>query len=153
MNIASNIQDIRNSSGLTQEEFAGKLFVTRQAVSRWETGETTPTIDTLKKIFDLFKVDANAFFDDKPLCQSCSMWFITLDDFGVNADETINADYCHYCFEKGKFAGDYTLEEFVEMNLKYLPEWNKENGTNFTVDEARDILKNQVFPSLKRWKK
>jgi len=153
MNIANKVLDIRNNSGLTQEEFAGKLFVTRQAVSRWENGETTPTIPTLKTIFELFNIDANSFFDSKPFCQSCAMWLTTPDDFGVNADETINTEYCHYCFEKGEFAGDFTMDEMVEINLKYLPEFNAENGTNFSVDEAREILKNQILPSLKRWNK
>ena len=33
---------LRTEKGLSQEELAGRVFVTRQAVSRWETGETTP---------------------------------------------------------------------------------------------------------------
>lgn len=62
MYLATKIIDIRKTCNLTQEEFAAKLFVTRQAVSRWENGETTPTIDTLKTISELFKIDANFFF-------------------------------------------------------------------------------------------
>ena len=39
---------LRTEKGLSQEELAEKLFVTRQAVSRWETGETQPNTETLK---------------------------------------------------------------------------------------------------------
>ena len=42
------IYELRTKKELSQEELAEKVFVTRQAVSRWETGETTPNIDTLK---------------------------------------------------------------------------------------------------------
>ena len=39
------IVKLRNQSNMTQEELAEKVYVTRQAVSRWETGETTPNIE------------------------------------------------------------------------------------------------------------
>ena len=42
------ILELRTKKGLSQEELAQNVFVTRQAVSRWETGETIPNIDTLK---------------------------------------------------------------------------------------------------------
>ena len=42
------IYDLRTKNGLSQDELAEKVFVTRQAVSRWETGETTPNVETLK---------------------------------------------------------------------------------------------------------
>lgn len=48
--------ELRKTHGLTQEEMAGKLLVTRQAVSRWENGETLPSIDTLKIISDTFNM-------------------------------------------------------------------------------------------------
>ena len=42
------IRAFRTKKGLSQDELAEKVFVTRQAVSRWETGETVPSTDTLK---------------------------------------------------------------------------------------------------------
>ena len=44
---------LRIKKGLSQEELAEKVFVSRQAVSRWETGETIPNIDTLKLLSKL----------------------------------------------------------------------------------------------------
>ena len=48
MEIREILRDLREKKGLTQEELAGRVLVTRQAVSRWETGETQPNIEKLK---------------------------------------------------------------------------------------------------------
>lgn len=48
MPLPETLTRIRKRRGLTQAELAQKLYVTRQAVSRWETGETTPGIDMVK---------------------------------------------------------------------------------------------------------
>ena len=53
------IYELRTKKGLSQEELAEKVFVTRQAVSRWENGETIPNIDTLKRLSQLFDVSIN----------------------------------------------------------------------------------------------
>ena len=45
------ILELRTKLDLSQEELAEKVFVTRQAVSRWENGETTPNTETLKIFF------------------------------------------------------------------------------------------------------
>jgi transcriptional regulator with XRE-family HTH domain len=47
---------LRSRNNMTQAAFAEKLFVTRQAVSRWENGESIPNIDTLKLISEKFGV-------------------------------------------------------------------------------------------------
>lgn len=154
MSLQNTILDIRKNNGLTQEEFAEKLFVTRQAVSRWENGETTPALDTLKTISDLFKVGANALLglDETLVCQSCSMPLKSLDDFGTNADKTANVEYCGHCYKGGSFTHNRTIDEMVEFNLKFLQDFNAENGTAFSPDEARNILKLHLT-ALKRWKK
>ena len=50
MTIKDVLPKLRQDKGMTQQELASKLYVTRQAVSRWETGETTPSIDMAKLI-------------------------------------------------------------------------------------------------------
>ena len=50
---------LRTEKGFSQEELAEKVMVTRQAVSRWETGETTPNTETLKLLSKLYGVSIN----------------------------------------------------------------------------------------------
>ena len=50
------LKAIRTKHHLTQDDMADKLFVTRQAVSRWENGDSTPNIETLKQISITFDV-------------------------------------------------------------------------------------------------
>lgn len=55
--IAKNIKKLREEKQLTQEKLAEKLFVTRQAVSNWETGKNQPDIDTLTNLAAVLEVD------------------------------------------------------------------------------------------------
>lgn len=56
MELSSKIQKLRKERGLTQEQFAQQLFVSRTAVSKWETGRGTPNIESLKMIAGLCEV-------------------------------------------------------------------------------------------------
>lgn len=49
--------------GLSQDALAERVFVTRQAVSRWENGDTVPNTETLKLLSDLFDVSINTFLE------------------------------------------------------------------------------------------
>ena len=53
------ILELRNKAGLSQDALAEKVFVTRQAVSRWENGETVPNTEALKLLSKLFDVSIN----------------------------------------------------------------------------------------------
>ena len=53
------IFELRTKKGLSQEELAQKVMVTRQAVSRWENGETVPNTETLKLLSKEFDVSIN----------------------------------------------------------------------------------------------
>ncbi|MBR0374986.1 MAG: helix-turn-helix transcriptional regulator, partial [Firmicutes bacterium] len=59
MEIQDVIKDLREKKGLTQEQLAERVLVTRQAVSRWETGETQPNTDTLQILSKEFHVSIN----------------------------------------------------------------------------------------------
>lgn len=73
------ILQLRTAKGLSQEELAAKVYVTRQAVSRWETGETVPNTETLKLLSQLFDVSINTLLGSPRtlVCQCCGM---PLDD-------------------------------------------------------------------------
>ena len=73
------ILELRTKKGMSQEELAEKVFVTRQAVSRWENGETTPNTETLKLLSKLFDVSINTLLGAprKMICHCCGM---ELDD-------------------------------------------------------------------------
>ena len=58
------ILELRTKNGLSQDELAEKVYVTRQAVSRWETGETTPSTEALKLLSKLFDVSINTIQRD-----------------------------------------------------------------------------------------
>ena len=67
------ILELLTKKGLSQDELAEKIMVTRQAVSRWENGETVPNTDTLKLLSREFDVSINMLLGEprKLICQCC----------------------------------------------------------------------------------
>lgn len=61
---AKTLSDLRKSKGLSQEELAEALYVTRQAISKWENGSGIPDIVNIKAIADYFKVSVDVLLDD-----------------------------------------------------------------------------------------
>ena len=56
MNMANRIQYLRKTKGLSQEELADKVGVSRQAVSKWESEQSTPDIEKIISMSELFEV-------------------------------------------------------------------------------------------------
>ncbi len=104
------LHELRTKKGLSQDELAEKLFVTRQAVSRWENGDTTPNVETLKLLSGLFDVSINTLLGSprQLICQCCGM---PLDDTTTSRepDGSFNEDYCKWCYTGGTFT--YTSKE------------------------------------------
>lgn len=69
------ILKLRMQKGLSQDELAEKIMVTRQAVSRWENSETVPNTETLKLLSKEFDVSINTLLGEprKLICQCCGM--------------------------------------------------------------------------------
>ncbi|HBN13248.1 MAG TPA: hypothetical protein DD415_06505 [Clostridiales bacterium] len=63
MTIREKLIKIRNDSGLSQQEFADKLNVARQTVTRWEAGRSTPSSAQILNICNVFGLDANEFLE------------------------------------------------------------------------------------------
>ena len=107
--------ELRTRRGFSQEQLAEKIHVTRQAVSRWETGETVPNTETLKLLSKLFDVSINTLLGSprQLVCQCCGM---PLEDANISRepDGTFNEAYCKWCYTDGKFV--YTsLEELLDF--------------------------------------
>ena len=50
MELHEKLQELRKSRGLTQEQLAQRIYVSRTAISKWESGRGTPSIDSLKAL-------------------------------------------------------------------------------------------------------
>lgn len=140
------IYELRTGKGLSQEELAEKVFVTRQAVSRWETGETVPNTETLKLLSALFDVSINTLLGTprQLICQCCGM---PLED-GITSrepDGSYNEDYCKWCYAEGAFAYQ-SKDELLDFLLAHMP--NSEN-----IGEAeRRAQYDAHLSQLKHWK-
>lgn len=64
---SDKLKELRTSNNMTQEELASKLYVTRNAVSKWETGKGYPSIDSLKDISKLFNISIDELINDKDI--------------------------------------------------------------------------------------
>lgn len=65
MEIGEKIRKLRTDAGMTQDELAARLLVTRTAVSKWETGKGWPGIDSLKLIADVFGVTVDSLVSEE----------------------------------------------------------------------------------------
>ncbi len=138
---------LREQRSLSQQELADRLSVTRQAVSRWERGETTPNVDTLKQISRLLDVSLNTLLGcpRELYCQSCGMPLS--DEFlGRDADGALNEKYCKWCYGGGKFLTDCTMEEMADQCVSIMV------GQGMEEHAARQHME-AILPHLERWQK
>lgn len=136
---------LRTKHGLSQDELAGQIYVTRQAVSRWETGETIPNTETLKLLSKFFDVSINTLLGSpRPwICQCCGM---PLDDSSVSRepDGSFNEEYCKWCYADGKYA--YTsLDELIDFLTEHM------SSENWPPEQAQAFFQEQL-PKLNHWK-
>ena len=145
MNTKDVILELRTKSGLSQEELAEKVYVTRQAVSRWENGETVPNTETLKLLSRLFDVSINTLLGSprKLICQCCGM---PLEDSVISkeTDGAFNEEYCKWCYSEGKFVYA-SLEELTDFLVEHM------SNEQFTPEQTRNYL-NELLPTLNHWK-
>lgn len=139
------ILQLRTKNGLSQEQLAEKLFVTRQAVSRWETGETVPNTETLKLISSLFDVSVNTLLGSprQLVCQCCGM---PLDDslLSREVDGAFNEEFCKWCYADGQYA--YTsMEALIDYCAEHM------SNETFPPEQVRAYM-TEMLPKLNYWK-
>ena len=146
MNTKDVIYELRTKNGLSQDELAEKVFVTRQAVSRWETGETVPNTETLKRLSELFNVSINTLLGAprQLICQCCGM---PLDDAIIsrNQDGTRNEDYCKWCYADGTYTYS-DMDDLINVCVRHMV------NDDFSEEQARAYME-QLLPTLDYWKR
>ena len=145
MNTKDILLELRTKNGLSQDVLAEKIHVTRQAVSRWETGETVPNTETLKLLSKLFDVSINTLLGSprKLICQCCGM---PLEDSTTSKepDGTFNEAYCKCCYADGKFV--YTnLAQLTDFLVAHM------SNENWPPEQVRAYLEAQL-PTLDHWR-
>lgn len=141
------ILKLRTERGMSQDELAGKVMVTRQAVSRWENGETIPNTETLKLLSKEFDVSINTLLGAPRhlVCQCCGM---PLDDDQIishNGDGTLNEEYCKWCYADGTYTYS-DMDDLIDVCVKNMA------SDGFTEEQARAYMK-ELLPKLDYWKR
>ena len=141
------MRTLREKRELTQDELAERVFVSRQAVSRWENGETLPNTEVLKLLSKFFQVSINTLLGcpRKLVCQCCGMPLE--DDASVSRepDGTLNEEYCKWCYNQGQFAYS-SMEELTNFLVEHM------SNENWPKEQARAYFEAQL-PQLGHWRK
>lgn len=139
------ILELRNKAGLSQDELAEKVYVTRQAVSRWENGETTPNTETLKLLSKLFDVSINTLLGSprQLICQCCGM---PLEDSNISkeTDGFFNEEYCKWCYADGEYMY-HNMDDLIDVCVNHMA------NDQFTPEQVRVYMK-EMLPKLNYWK-
>lgn len=137
--------ELRTQKGLTQEELAEKVYVTRQAVSRWENGDTVLNTETLKVLSKFYGVSINTLLGSprQLICQCCGM---PLDDSTISkeTDGEFNEDYCKWCYTDGEFKYK-SMEQLIDFCTEHMA------SDSWPAEQVRAHME-AVVPNLKHWK-
>ncbi|WP_405727822.1 zinc ribbon domain-containing protein [Anaerotignum sp.] len=140
------ILELRTKKGLSQDALAEKVHVTRQAVSRWENGDTIPNTETLKLLSQLFDVSINTLLGSprKLICQCCGM---PLDDSNISKeiDGIFNEEYCKWCYADGEYMY-HNMDDLIDVCIEHMA------NDAFSSDQVRAYMKD-LLPKLNYWKK
>ncbi len=147
MEMKDTLKNLREKNGLTQEQLAERLMVTRQAVSRWETGETQPNTDTLKLLSREFDISINTLLGAprQLICQCCGMPLNEDDMISREPDGCFNEDYCKWCYADGRFTYD-SKAGLLDFLISHMP-----NPGNVS-DAERRTQYDMYLSQLKHWK-
>lgn len=147
MEVKEILKKLREKNNLTQEEMAQRVNITRQAISRWETGETQPDTQMLKVLSKEFDVSINTLLGSprQLFCQCCGMPLSEDSMISKETDGNFNEDYCKWCYADGNFAYK-TKESLLDYLVSHMP-----NSENQTEAERRTVFDSHLS-QLKHWR-
>ncbi len=147
MTVSETLKTLRESGGLTQEQLAERVKVTRQAVSRWETGETQPNTDTMLLLSKEFDVSVNTLLGSprQLFCQCCGMPMTEDAVISREPEGGFNEEYCKWCYAEGRFAYP-TKASLIDFLMGHMPD------PEGLPEEERRARMDGYLSQLKHWK-
>lgn len=144
MTTAEIIKELRQNVNMTQDEMAQALFVTRQAVSRWENGDTTPNLETLKQISKMFGISLNhllttAHNTDDTTAEINAERFIGFADIYENSRPTVPVHSVEIISEYLGRMPDTVVDLGCGTGLSTLI-WENKCGKIIGIDPSDDML-------------
>ncbi len=135
MIFSEKLQIIRKTKGMTQEELAEKLQVSRQAVAKWESGMAYPDIMNLIQLSELFHLTVDYLVKDNECSKSIEhTWDNDIDqliEFRLEANRNTYAGYADQCSGSRLKSHDYSYEK---GDYLYYDTWL--GGEKFSGEEA-----------------
>ena len=147
MEIQKILKTLREQKNLTQDQLAERVMVTRQAVSRWENGETQPNTDALKLLSREFGVSINTLLGSprKLICQCCGMPLEDDEIISRDIDGTPNEEYCKWCYADGTYTYS-NMDDLIDICVTQMV------NENFSEEQARKYMRH-MLPKLDYWKR
>lgn len=153
-NIVGHCTELDSPYKFVQNYWVEDLLMEWERVRSLNIGSVTEILEAYPtyNYFHLTDPDNNVIevtggYHMNSTCQSCGMK-MQENDYGKNADGSINREYCKYCYPNGSFSKDETMEEMIESCIPFM----LEGGECKTPEEARELL-GAVIPTLRRWSK
>ncbi len=141
------LKELREKHNLTQDQLAEHVMVTRQAVSRWENGETQPNTDTLKLLSREYNVSINTLLGSprQLVCQCCGMPLSEDEIISRESDGSFNEDYCKWCYADGTYTYN-NMDDLIDLCVGHMV------NESITEEQARTYMR-QLLPTLDYWKR
>ena len=147
MEIREVLKNLRESNHMTQDQMAERVMVTRQAVSRWENGETQPNTETLKILSREFNISINTLLGSPQqlVCQCCGMPLTGDELISKEPDRSFNEAYCKWCYADGTYTYG-NMDDLIDVCVRHMV------SENVTEEQARAYMK-KLLPTLDYWKR
>lgn len=148
--LGNKLYELRKKAGLSQEEFAENLNVSRQAVSKWERGETLPDTDNLITIAKLFNVSLDELIDNEIKSEK-ERKDEPLGDDSQNVNVNIDVDGLNVNVEDGEKTVSINLDlDDLNVKIKKPPEieFSDEDEIFYSVEGSPVEKNHSVFSRI-----
>ena len=153
--IANRLLEFRKKSGLSQEELAEKLNISRQSVSKWERAESCPDTDNLIELAKIYNVTLDDLINvDKPIKEEAKVDEKKVESSKIEIDEDADIAYsssenCDVYLKNDKLVLDRHDDKKVEISFENV--YLKEKDQKINILDAKEYF-NQYTMSIKKHK-